>query len=355
MVEGTDYTLAYENNHTVGTGTVVVTGIGKYTGSVSVNFEIKEMKTYEKTIVTGNRWLTISNEYYDSDEGEYKFDWEYSDKDQLIAESNDSSVCKVLKVYGEKPEYGDEEEQNVCLKIQGIQSGNAVIAVKDADGSILFKCNVTVKQLPDDAVVFEDEALQGQLIEDYDNNSDGYLSTKEVESIRNIEISGSYYGEQVKSLAGLEQIKNASSFYLSEGSAVTDIAVLGQLSKLKSVDVRDINIDNLEGISNCTNLERLYLDGCQVGSWEGIEKLTNLEKLSLRGTNFSNAKLLSGMQKLEKLSLDETKNLTNIKPLAVLEKLNSLTLSESGVSDQDKWDFANIQDSFFTDRTRRNY
>ena len=344
LVEGTDYTLAYENNHIVGTGTVVVTGIGKYTGSVSVNFEIKEMKTYEKTIVTGNRWLTISNEYYDSDEGEYKFDWEYSDKDQLIAESNDSSVCKVLKVYGEKPEYGDEEEQNVCLKIQGIQSGNAVIAVKDADGSILFKCNVTVKQLPDDAVVFEDEALQGQLIEDYDNNSDGYLSTKEVESIRNIEISGSYYGEQVKSLAGLEQIKNASSFYLSEGSAVTDIAVLGQLSKLKSVDVRDINIDNLEGISNCTNLERLYLDGCQVGSWEGIEKLTNLEKLSLRGTNFSNAKLLSGMQKLEKLSLDETKNLTNIKPLAVLEKLNSLTLSESGVSDQDKWDFANIQD-----------
>ena len=85
------------------------------------------------------------------------------------------------------------------------------------------------------------------------------------------------------------------------------------------MDIRDINIDNLEGISNCTNLEQLYLDGCQVGSWEGIEKLTNLEKLSLRRTNFSNAKLLSGMQKLEKLSLDETKNLTNIKPLAVLE------------------------------------
>ena len=67
LVEGTDYTLAYENNHTVGTGTVVVTGIGKYTGSVSVNFEIKEMKTYEQTLVTGNSWLTISNEYYDSD------------------------------------------------------------------------------------------------------------------------------------------------------------------------------------------------------------------------------------------------------------------------------------------------
>ena len=344
LVEGTDYTLAYENNHTVGTGTVVVTGIGKYTGSVSVNFEIKEMKTYEKTLVTGNSWLTISNEYYDSDEGEYKFDWEYSDKDQLIAESNDSSVCKVLKVYGEKPKYGDEEEQNVCLKIQGIKSGNAVIVVKDADGSALFKCNVTVKQLPDDAVVFEDEALQGQLIEDYDKNEDGYLSTKEVENIRRISISGSYHGEQVKSLAGLEQAANATSFSLSEGSSVTDITVLGQLKQLEDLDIRDINIDNLEGISNCTNLEWLYLDGCQVGSWEGIEKLTNLERLSLSSTNFSNAELLSGMQKLEKLSLDYAKELTNIKPLAVLDKLNSLTLSESGVSDQDKWDFANIQD-----------
>ena len=344
LVEGTDYTLAYENNHTVGTGTVVVTGIGKYTGSVSVNFEIKEMKTYEKTLVTGNSWLTISNEYYDSDEGEYKFDWEYSDKDQLIAESSDSSVCKVLKVYGEKPKYGDEEEQNVCLKIQGIKSGNAVIVVKDADGSALFKCNVTVKQLPDDAVVFEDEALQGQLIEDYDKNEDGYLSTKEVENIRRISISGSYHGEQVKSLAGLEQAANATSFSLSKGSSVTDITVLGQLKQLENLDIRDINIDNLEGISNCTNLEWLYLDGCQVGSWEGIEKLTNLERLSLSSTNFSNAELLSGMQKLERLSLDETKNLTNIKPLAVLDKLNSLTLSESGVSDQDKWDFANIQD-----------
>lgn len=344
LVEGTDYTLAYVNNHTVGTGTVVVTGIGKYTGSVSVNFEIKEMKTYEKTMVTGNSWLTISNEYYDSDKDEYKFNWEYSDKDQLIAESSDSSICKVLKVYGEKPEYGDEDEQNVCLKIQGIQPGNTIIAVKDADGSILFKCNVTVKQLPDDAVVFDDDALQGQMIEEYDKNGDGYLSTKEVENVSKIRISGSYYGEQVKSLAGLEQITNATSFYLTAGSAVADITVLGQLSKLKDVDIQDINIDNLAGISSCTNLERLYLDGCQVGSWEGIEKLTNLERLSLSRTNFSNTELLSGMQKLERLYLDETKNLTDIKPLAVLEKLNSLTLSESGVSDQDKWDFANIQD-----------
>lgn len=37
-----------------------------------------------------------------------------------------------------KAKIGDEEEQNVCLKIQGIKSGNAVIVVKDADGSALI-------------------------------------------------------------------------------------------------------------------------------------------------------------------------------------------------------------------------
>ena len=344
LVEGTDYTLAYENNHTVGTGTVVITGIGKYTGSTSVDFEIKEMKTYEKTLVTGNSWLTISNEYYDSDEGEYKFDWEYSDKDQLIAESNDSSVCKVLKVYGEKPEHGDEEEQNVCLKIQGIKSGNAVIVVKDADGSTLFKCNVTVKQLPDDAVVFEDDALQGQMINRYDSNDDGYLSKEEVEKIKSIYIEGTYCGEQVQSLKGIEKVKNATSFNLEEGSAVSNFTILGQLTKLEKLNICDSNIDSLGWLSNYKKLTVLSLSGCQIASWKGIEGLTSLELLSLSRTNFSDAALLCNMQNLAKLYLDETKELNNIKPLAGLEKLSSLSLSESGVSDQDKWDFANIQD-----------
>ena len=102
----------------------------KYTGSVSVNFEIKEMKTYEQTLVTGNSWLTISNEYYDSDEGEYKFDWEYSDKDQLIAESNDSSVCKVLKVYG-------------CLLYTSVKDGDQTL-VEGQDYTVSYANNVNV-------------------------------------------------------------------------------------------------------------------------------------------------------------------------------------------------------------------
>lgn len=40
LVEGTDYTVAYENNTEIGTATAVLTGIGKYSGEKKVTFKI---------------------------------------------------------------------------------------------------------------------------------------------------------------------------------------------------------------------------------------------------------------------------------------------------------------------------
>ena len=42
LVEGTDYTVSYQNNTNVGTASVTITGIGIYTGSVTKNFAIKK-------------------------------------------------------------------------------------------------------------------------------------------------------------------------------------------------------------------------------------------------------------------------------------------------------------------------
>ena len=40
LKEGTDYSLSYGNNHSVGTATVTIKGIGNYKGTATVNFEI---------------------------------------------------------------------------------------------------------------------------------------------------------------------------------------------------------------------------------------------------------------------------------------------------------------------------
>ena len=44
LKEGTDYTLSYKNNIKPGTATAVISGIGKYTGTKTVSFLIKEAK-----------------------------------------------------------------------------------------------------------------------------------------------------------------------------------------------------------------------------------------------------------------------------------------------------------------------
>ncbi len=54
LIEGTDYTLSYSNNVNAGTAKVTITGIGKYTGSVTTSFEIKpaspEIQAKNKTV-----------------------------------------------------------------------------------------------------------------------------------------------------------------------------------------------------------------------------------------------------------------------------------------------------------------
>ena len=58
LIEGTDYTLSYSNNVNAGTAKVTITGIGKYTGSVTTSFEIKpaspEIQAKNKTVAMGS-------------------------------------------------------------------------------------------------------------------------------------------------------------------------------------------------------------------------------------------------------------------------------------------------------------
>lgn len=53
LVEGRDYTVTYTNNINVGTATVTVTGIGKYTGTVTNTFEIEPCNISSASFTVG--------------------------------------------------------------------------------------------------------------------------------------------------------------------------------------------------------------------------------------------------------------------------------------------------------------
>ena len=54
LVNGTDYTLAYENNVNAGTATVTITGKGNYTGSTNCTFEIAPRNIADAVVTLGS-------------------------------------------------------------------------------------------------------------------------------------------------------------------------------------------------------------------------------------------------------------------------------------------------------------
>lgn len=59
LVKDTDYTVAYQNNTSAGTATVMIEGIGNYTDSASKSFTIKPM-----TLTSTNATMTLSTSAY---------------------------------------------------------------------------------------------------------------------------------------------------------------------------------------------------------------------------------------------------------------------------------------------------
>lgn len=87
LVQNTDYTLAYENNTNAGTAKVIVTGIGKYGGTKTLEFSIKGRPN---RIVTGadsyTKYLTSK---------EFNLDAEAAEAKQLIYTSSNEDVVTV--------------------------------------------------------------------------------------------------------------------------------------------------------------------------------------------------------------------------------------------------------------------
>ena len=64
LTENTDYTLSYLNNTEVGEASIVIKGIGNYTGTVTKNFNIVAPQVIEKTNIDTLSFLSIPNQAF---------------------------------------------------------------------------------------------------------------------------------------------------------------------------------------------------------------------------------------------------------------------------------------------------
>ena len=86
LQENEDYTITYSGNIKVGTATVMITGMGRYTGTVSVSFTILQVKK-NNVIKSSNITKTVS-----AKEQKVKIQATVNDKAKLTYSSNNKSV-----------------------------------------------------------------------------------------------------------------------------------------------------------------------------------------------------------------------------------------------------------------------
>ena len=99
------------------------------------------------------------------------------------------------------------------------------------------------------------------------------------------------------------------------------------------LDLRRVNIANLEPISGLSSLEVLILTDANIGDISCIKRLPNLSWLDLEGAAVEDISPIGNMRKLSFLNLERTK-IDDISPLHGLDALTMVLLSYTSVSEQ---------------------
>ena len=218
--------------------------------------------------------------------------------------------------------------------------------------------SATPQPQPGDVIVFDDDALEAY-IRTAIGKPNGDITRAEAEAVSELELSQMGVEKNqpyIHNLSALQYFTNLT--YLGLGYAVqnandpnapVDISPLAGLTKLTSLQMGGVVIDDLSAVAGLQNLISLTVfNGEQPLNLTPLAKLTNLEALTLRNNQIVDITALSGLIKLRYLDL-EGNQISDVTPLAGLTELNRLFLSGNPISDYsaltavrdnlEEWDF----------------
>ena len=218
--------------------------------------------------------------------------------------------------------------------------------------------SATPQPQPDDVIVFDDDALEAY-IRTAIGKLEGDITRADVEAVSELELSQMGVEKNqpyIHNLSALQYFTNLT--YLGLGYAVqneqdpaapVDISPLAGLTKLTSLQMGGVVIDDLSAVSGMQNLISLTVfNGEQVLDLTPLAGLKNLQALTLRNNKIANISPLAALTNLTYLDL-EGNEISDITPLVGLTNLNRLFLSGNPVSDYtplaairanlEEWDF----------------
>ncbi|MBF0713191.1 leucine-rich repeat domain-containing protein, partial [Gemella sp. GH3] len=146
------------------------------------------------------------------------------------------------------------------------------------------------------------------------------------------ELDISYNGILKNSIAEEVDLSKIRTLKIT-GLGIENINFLKTATKLESLFAEENKIKDLSPIANLTNLRMLFLDKNNIDDLSALKNLEKLAELSLAKNNVTDITSLEHKNELYRLILDGNKSLSNISILSTATNLSSLSISDTIVSD----------------------
>ncbi len=211
----------------------------------------------------------------------------------------------------------------------------------------------------DQVIDFGDDVLES-LVREAMKRPTGDITVADAEAVTELEMQQQGVDPNqpyVHNLDALKYFKNLT--YLGLGYAVLnaddpaapiDISPLAGMTKMESLQLGGLVIDDLSIVANMPNLKYFTVfGGKRLTDISPLAGATNLEALTLRGNQISDITPLSGLTKLRYLDLQDNA-VSDVTPLTGLTSLNRLFLMNNPITDYspirdirshlEEWDFS---------------
>ena len=158
-------------------------------------------------------------------------------------------------------------------------------------GAIEEETAADPKREVSDTVV--DEFLKAALIEELGDNGSGEPDFSKQENVKFLDLSGRY----IQSLDGIQHLENLTKLVIDDNE-ISDLTPLASLTKLRYLDVRDHNIDDISALSMLDVRDNMISD------------LTPIRRLDISYNNMEDISALFALKKPETLNLSGTPDIS---------------------------------------------
>lgn len=248
-------------------------------------------------------------------------------KNQAVAEegfSTEFNNMDIIKYAKDKNSLLYTDKDFVCQDckyengkvILNLNSNKGTVTIKGglADGTVCTYNNISRKIEFNDKVLADRVQKEIQLFVRDRRDENGkyyiYVPNTQVKYVQNINLSAT----------------------ASDSRQITDITGLENFENLKSINLTNNKVSNLDKLSALKNLETLTIKNNGLTNLNSIKNIKSLKQLDASHNEITDISGLSGLTNLENVILDSNKIGNNIAPLNSLSKLSVLSLSDNGVS-----------------------